>query len=508
MSGELAKISELLDYLTDDERTEIDALLSANAPVWVPLPGPQTEALESEADILFYGGAAGGGKSDLLIGASLTQHVKSLILRRESTQLQGILDRITEILGGRDGYNGQEKVWRMPDRQMEFGSVKDSGDEIKYQGRPHDLLGFDEICHFLESQFRFLLGWLRTTKKGQRCRVICTGNPPTDSDGQWVKQFWGPWLDKKHPNPAKPGELRWYAMIDGKEVECADGSRFIHAGKSIKPKSRTFIPSRIQDNAYLMATDYESTLQALPEPLRSQMLNGDFTAGTDDDPFQTIPTAWIEAAMERWTPEGKRRNTMDSVGADIARGGRDETIITPRHAWWFAEQTCYPGAQTPDGSTSASLILANTRDAAPIHVDVIGVGSSVYDHLNDNNIHVIAVNWAEKATRTDKTGKLKFVNLRAQHWWSMREALDPKTGDDLALPPCPKLLADLTAPRWKLTPRGIQIESKDDLVKRIGRSPDRGDSAVLALICTEKRDSEDDYCNDGGDESRSRVGGY
>lgn len=506
MSGELAKISELLDYLTDSEKAEIDAILSENAPLWVPLPGPQTQALESEADILFYGGAAGGGKSDLLIGASLTQHVKSLILRRESTQLQGILDRITEILGGRDGYNGQEKVWRMPDRQMEFGSVKDAGDEIKYQGRPHDLLGFDEICHFLEIQFRFLIGWLRTTKKGQRCRVICTGNPPTDSDGQWVRQFWGPWLDPKHPNPAKPGELRWYAMIDGKETERLDGKPFVYEGKSIRPLSRTFIPSRVQDNAYLMATNYEATLQALPEPLRSQMLNGDFMAGTDDDPFQTIPTAWVEAAMARWSEDGKKWG-MDSIGADIARGGRDETVVTPRYGTWFAPQVCYPGAQTPDGATSASLILANTRDAAPIHVDVIGVGSSVYDHLEGNNIHVVPINWSERATKTDKTGKLKFVNLRAQHWWGMREALDPKTGDNLALPPCPKLLADLTAPRWKLTTRGIQIEGKDELAKRIGRSPDKGDSAVLSLICTEKRDVDDED-NDQQDDSRSAVGGY
>ena len=66
----------------------------------------------------------------------------------------------------------------------------------------------------------------------------------------------------------------------------------------------------------------------------------------------------------------------------------------------------------------------------------------------------------------------------------MREALDPVNGYGLALPPVPRLRADLCTPLWKLTPRGIQIELKEDIIKRLGRSPDHGDAAVLALIAT------------------------
>ena len=47
----------------------------------MPLPGPQTQALQTEADVLFYGGAAGGGKSDLLIGAALNEHTRSILFR-------------------------------------------------------------------------------------------------------------------------------------------------------------------------------------------------------------------------------------------------------------------------------------------------------------------------------------------------------------------------------------------------------------------------------------------
>ena len=64
----------------------------------------------------------------------------------------------------------------------------------------------------------------------------------------------------------------------------------------------------------------------------------------------------------------------------------------------------------------------------------------------------------------------------------MREALDPISGDDIALPPDPELLADLTAPRWSITTSGIQVESKKDIVKRLKRSPDCGDAVVLSRM--------------------------
>jgi hypothetical protein len=67
-------------------------------------------------------------------------------------------------------------------------------------------------------------------------------------------------------------------------------------------------------------------------------------------------------------------------------------------------------------------------------------------------------------------------------WWLFREALDPQTGDDLALPPDQELLADLCAPVWTLRSNGIQVESKQDLLKRLDRSPDRADAVILATM--------------------------
>ena len=279
--------------------------------------------------------------------------------------------------------------------------------------------------------------------------------------------------------------------MDGKDKEVESGDVFEHNGEQIKPLSRTFIPSRISDNPYLMGTGYMATLQSLPEPLRSQMLNGDFQAGMEDDPWQVIPTAWVDAAMARWKRPDKLK-PMDSLGVDVARAGKDSTILARRHDMWFDEPLAYPGSATPDGPTVAGLAIAALRDRAVIHIDVIGVGSSPYDFLNEARQQVIGVNVAESATGVDKSGRLRFKNLRSQLYWRMREALDPANNTGICLPPDKRLLADLCAPTWKLVGQTIQVASREEIIDRIGRSPDYASAYVLALMDTPKRSILDD----------------
>jgi hypothetical protein len=484
--------------LNEADKKEIDSLISWEE--WLPLPGPQTQAFESVADVIGYGGAAGGGKTDLAIGMSMTKHVKSAFFRREGPQLQGIIDRFEEIVGNRDGYNGQKNIWRYNDRQFEFGSCPHAGDEKKQQGRPKDFLVLDEAANFLESQVRFLMGWVRTTKKNQKCTVLMTFNPPTDNDGEWVVSFFAPWLDPLHENPAKPGELRYFAVIDGEDKEVESADRFEHDGDLIIPQSRTFIPSKVMDNPFLVETGYIATLQALPEPLRSQMLKGDFMAGKADNPWQVCPTEWVQAAMDRWVPEGKL-SPMDSMGVDVARGGKDETVIARRHGAWFDVNDCHPGSDTPNGQIVAGLTLAKRKDSAVVHMDVVGVGASPYDIMKGNDIHIVGIQSAAKAedshgkTLWDKSKQISFINYRSYMWWYLRECLDPETGENMSLPPDPKLKADLCAVRWKYSARGIQVESKEDIAshKRLGRSTNDGDAIVYANMRTPKKQLGQQY---------------
>src|SRR5262249_16860119 len=89
---------------------------------WNPLSGPQSAPLNSKADILFYGGAAGGGKTDLLIGAAFTKHRRSILFRREYAQLKAIIDRTTELFADSGRFSKSHMIWNMDDgRMVELG---------------------------------------------------------------------------------------------------------------------------------------------------------------------------------------------------------------------------------------------------------------------------------------------------------------------------------------------------------------------------------------------------
>lgn len=455
---------------------------------WLPQPGPQQSAYDSDADIVGYGGAAGGGKTSLACGKAVTKFKRSLIIRREGTQMTGIVDHIAEILGTRVGYNGQERIWRNagPNNcQIEFGSCPHPGDEQRYQGRSRDFMVIDEATEVMESQARFLMGWVRTSDPKIKCQTLMTFNPPITAEGRWIIDFFAPWLDDTHPNPATPGELRWFMTVNGKDFECEDGTPRIVDGNRIRPLSRTFFPALVTDNAYLLNTGYMATLNALPEPLRSKMLYGDFKAGMEDDPWQVIPTAWVDSAMARW----KRPDVlpeMTSVGVDVARGGKDDTVIVREHDMWFDEPITYPGKETPDGPSVSGQVIAATRDGAPVHIDVIGVGSSPYDFLKNANQYVLGINVSERANATDKSGRLSFFNLRSQLWWQFREALDPTNNTGIALPPDKRLRSELCAPRWEMRGMSIKVEGREEIITRTGRSPDVASAYILANIKTPK----------------------
>lgn len=507
-------------YLSPAEKAELVALLAQDRRLFYPTPGPQYEATVSEADIIGMGGAAGPGKSYLIAGLALTEHKRSLIFRQHKNQTQKFVQDFNKILGDSSGYSSQNSQWKHDGRLIEFGGLEDPNDHEKWQGRDHDLKAYDEATQMREFDVRYTMGWCRSDDPEQRCRIVLTFNPPTTAEGRWVIRFFAPWLDKTHPNPAKAGELRWFTTIDGdQDFEVPDGRRFVRAedGEFIydfdpalyrpediyRPMSRAFIPARVSDNPYYMASGYVKQLQNLPEPLRSQMLHGDFMAGVEDDEWQVIPTAWVEAAQGRWVERKEKadfvKGPMDALGVDAARGGnmggtagftgKDKMVLSPRHGTFFDTQVAIPGIDVNSGALAAGQVMINRRDSAPVQLDVAAIGASVLDFLVENKIHVVALNGAAKSFGIDRRNELRFANKRAELHWRMREALDPMLPDDqaLALPPDPELLADLTAPRWTLKSNGIQIEAKAEIKKRIGRSPDKGEACIYGNVNTPKR---------------------
>lgn len=470
--------------MSEAEKTELDKILAPElAKLWLANPGPQTQALNSLADILLYGGAAGGGKTDLLIGAAALNHHRALIVRRESVELDGIIDRSHEILDGNGEFNKVDKEWRLRDGQsIKLGGMKDAKDWKSFAGRPRDLLGFDEAAEFLKEQVFSLIAWLRSTKAGQRCRVILASNPPRGGEGEWVIQEFAPWLDPMHANPAAPGELRW-AITVGDDTEWVDGpGEYERGGETYTAMSRTFIPALLDDNPYLKDTNYRTTLQNLPEPLRSQLLKGDFLAGRQDDEWQVIPTEWVNLANQRWERAEEKTRAMLAIAADVAGTGKDPAVFSRLHAdAWFAPLLNFPGEEKSDPAVMAANMIKYRTDQADMSVDATGGwGSGIISHLKHNDLDCEGIVFSGESRAHTLDGQLGYKNLRAEMYWGFREALDPANGHDVKLPPDARLKAELTTPRYTLRGTDILIESKDEIRKRVGGSVDRADSVVMA----------------------------
>jgi hypothetical protein len=485
----LNEILARLDALPPEQLKELHAARAKEAPVWLPTAGPQLDGYQSQADELFYGGSAGGGKTDLIVGLSLTQHSRSLILRRTNKEASKLVERYVEVLGHRNGWNGQQQVWHLPDgKVIDIGGVQHEDDKQKYKGTPHDLIAWDEVSDFTETQFRFINTWNRSANPKQRCRIVCAGNPPTRPEGLWVLKYWAPWLDKNHPNPAKPGELRWFTTVDGQDCEVEGRGPHNIDGEMVEARSRTFVPARLEDNPDLARTNYAAVLAALPEELRAAYKDGRFDVGLKDDDWQCIPTAWIEAAMQRWTPTVPDGVPMTAIAVDVAPGGGDQRVIAPRHGGYYPKLDVAREVDK-DGRLTASAVVKIRRNNCPVVVDLGGGwGGDTTIALKDNGIEVVAYMGLAPSAATTRDGKLRFYNTRAADIWKFREALDPgqEGGSAIALPPDPELKADLASFRWELTPQGIKVEPKEKIKDRIGRSPDKGEAVVMCLAPGDK----------------------
>lgn len=455
---------------------------------WTPNPGPQTQAYISEADVLLYGGEPGGGKTQLLLGLAFNEHRESMIFRRKYTDLDRIIRDALDIHGSRTGFNGSAppKLRLDDDRIISFRAAQNVGDEQSTMGDGRDFLGIDEATHFAKSQIQFLMGWVRTKHKGQRTRTVLATNPPLAAEGLWVIEMFAPWLDPQFPVPAKPGELRWVVSDEDGNDRWVNGPDPVEInGRLVHPKSRTYIPASVKDNPYYVASGYQRELDAMPEPYRSILLGGFRTSFRDAD-NQVIPTAWVQAAQARWKPEPPEGVPCCAMAVDASGGGTDPMVIALRWDGWYDNLIEIPGKDIPfdrAGAWCAGQVLTYRNDNALVVIDLGGgYGGPMYERLKENNIEVVGFRGAEGTTRRSREGKHKFPNKRSAALWLFREALDPGQpgGSPIALPPDPKLLADLTAPTFEPGPNGIKVEPKVDVCARLGRSTDRGDAVVMA----------------------------
>lgn len=258
-----------------------------------PQPGPQEAFLSSPADIAIYGGSAGGGKTWALLMEPL-RHIHNpgfgaVFFRRTTVQIRnegGLWDESEKLyppIGGDPA--SHVLTWKFPSgAAVTFAHLEHDKTVQGWQGSQIPLICFDELTHFSAKQFWYLLSRNRSMC-GVRPYIRATCNPDADS---WVAEFISWWIDQETglATPERAGKLRWFVRI-GDEIKWADSpGDLAHytqpdetgAEVSIPPKSVTFIPAKLTDNAALMKADpgYMASLMALPTVERERLLGGNW----------------------------------------------------------------------------------------------------------------------------------------------------------------------------------------------------------------------------------------
>ena len=256
-----------------------------------PQEGPQTVFLETEADVAIYGGAAGGGKTYGILLDFLRHYENedagAVCFRRTMPQVKnegGLWDTSIELYSKVNGTPIESKhKWEFPSgSRLKFSHLEYEKNVLDYQGSQIPVIYFDELTHFTEKQFFYLLSRNRSTS-GIKPYMRATTNPDVDS---WVRKFISWWIDEDSgfPIPERSGVIRYFYRVNGR-IYWSDSKedlmiRFPKFAKLAPPKSVTFIPSNVEDNQILMKKDpsYIANLLAQSAVERARLLDGNWNA--------------------------------------------------------------------------------------------------------------------------------------------------------------------------------------------------------------------------------------
>ena len=197
-----------------------------------------------------------------------------------------------------------------------------------------------------------------------------------------------------------------------------------------------------------------------------------------------IPYEWIQIANERWKMMqelGYKPNCPARIGVDVAGMGRDSSILVPRYEDYVSEFLSHNSAGKADHMHVAGMISfeLDKDKKSKAFIDTIGEGAGVYSRLQELDYdNAFSCKFSEGAKfLSDTTGEYTFANMRAYCYWAMRDWFNPRNGHDPAIPEDDDFMEEATATHWKFQSNGtILIEAKEDIKKRIKRSPDKSDA--------------------------------
>jgi hypothetical protein len=267
-----------------------------------PNPGPQEAAFNSDADIMVFGGAAGCSKTNYLVVQPLrhTDNGKfnGIIFRRTSPQIfqpGGLYDETVNWYPARGGVATKKPPkWVFPTgATIAMYPLQYEDDKLNFQGGQFAYIGFDELTHFTESTFFYLLSRNRSMS-GIRPYMRATCNPDA---GSWVANLLRWWINQEtgYPIVERCGRLRWFYRIDERLhwYDSKEEAEHEHPAlaRIARPKSMTFIPGKVTDNPKLLAKDpdYMASLLALPKIERYRLLEGNWKIAADS----VISDTWV-----------------------------------------------------------------------------------------------------------------------------------------------------------------------------------------------------------------------
>lgn len=255
-----------------------------------PQEGPQEQFLASPADIVIFGGSAGGGKSYGLLLESLRHSGRrgfnGVLFRRTTVDLRNQGGLWSESQGMFRHVAGRPREtpileWKFPaGAVIQMAHLEHEKTKFNHQGAQYAFIGFDELTQFTEGQFWYLVSRNRSVC-GVRPYVRCTTNPDADS---WVATFIAWWInqDTGYPIPERGGVLRWFVRVNDTLIWGNSPAELAEyeddEGRPIPPKSVTFIPSSLDDNKLLTKMDpgYRANLLALGTVDRERLLKGNW----------------------------------------------------------------------------------------------------------------------------------------------------------------------------------------------------------------------------------------
>ena len=234
-----------------------------------------------------------------------------------------------------------------------------------------------------------------------------------------------------------------------------------------------------------------------PDDLFRKKVLGLFPKVADD---VLIPAQWVEEAVERWRQAGGAEPAeagQRCLGVDVAGMGRDATVYCERKGNYVAAFETHNSGGHAEHMKIAGEIVARRKKhpKMAVAIDTIGEGAGVFSRCQEleRTPLIISCKYSEGAKARDKdltdvTGQHRFLNMRAYLFWCVRDWLNPKNNTGAMLPPDQQLIEEASEIRWMFRSDGrIQIEPKDDIKKRIGRSTDRFDALANTFYPTDVR---------------------